>query len=438
MAEWVVGQRCASIGEPALGLGIIKEFNGRSVQVFFPATGTDRTYSTERAPLRRVRFEPGETVRDNHGNGFIVEEVKEQNQILFYLSQESVLPETDLNHSIVFTRTHLKLLAGQVDKPQEFNLRLMAWDLKNKSLSSNCRGFIGARIELIPHQLYIAREVARRHHPRVLLSDEVGLGKTIEAGLIFHHLWITGEVKRVLCLVPGQLITQWLTEFYRKFNVLFSIMTPTQAEELTKIHPNMNPYLSHQCILQDLEKAVEDHQLREWIVDGNWDLVIVDEAHHLFWSEKEDSPKYELVEDLSKVCGGMLLLTATPRQLGLASHFGRLRLLDPERFDSFEKFNRESDLYGALAAITERVMEGNCLGVRDEIAQYYPEDKQLIAEVPTVKNPPMAQRRAFCRHLIDRHGTGRMVFRNHRKVLTGYPKRLVLPVKLPGIPPIAR
>ncbi len=428
--EWIVGMRCASIGEPALGLGIISEVGARNLGVVFPATGAEREYAAKKAPLRRVLFDAGDTVYDNNGNGFVVRDVKENNGLAFYLGETELLPETDLNHSIVFSKPHQKLLAGQVDKPHEFDLRASAWELKNKCLGSPCRGFIGARIELLPHQLYIAGDVALRHNPRVLLSDEVGLGKTIEAGLIFHQLWITGEVQRVLCLAPGSLITQWLTEFYRKFNVLFSIMTPTQAEELSKTHPDMNPYLSHRCVLQDLDKACEDHQLREWITDAEWDLVIVDEAHHLYWSEDNYSVQYELVEDLSKTCGGMLLLTATPRQLGLESHFGRLRLLDPDRFDSLEGFYAENEQYGAMADITERVLSGDGRGVKGEIAALFPDDHSLIEKAPDHENLTTEEQRSFCRELIDRHGTGRMVYRNHRKVLTGYPKRMVHPIKL--------
>ncbi len=433
MSDWVVGQRCASKGEPALGLGIVKHVGARRVQVIFPATGAERTYPAERAPLRRVAFEPGDVVRDNEGVSFVVQEVKEQNGVLFYLGDAEILPETELNHAIVFSKPHQKLLAGQVNKPWEFDLRHWTWQLKNMRIGSACHGFVGPRIELIPHQLYIAQEAASRRRPRVLLSDEVGLGKTIEAGLIFHRQWVTGEVKRALCLTPGQLVTQWLTELYRKFNVLFSIMTLDQAEELAKTHPDMNPYLAHQCVLQNIEPVLIEPELREAIVQVEWDLVIVDEAHHLFWSDEEFSPAYELVEDLSKVCGGMLLLTATPRQLGVESHFGRLKLLDPDRFDSLAHFLDESKLYSQLADLADRVLQGEVAGVKKEIAALFPNDHKLIDLAPTAKKKGQDRVDAFVRALVDRHGTGRIVFRNHRKVLSGYPKRIIHPIPLePG------
>ena len=85
------------------------------------------------------------------------------------------------------------------------------------------RGFVGGRIDLIPHQLYIAQEVTSRHAPRVMLSDEVGLGKTIEACLILHRLLLSGRANRILVLVPESLVHQWFVEMLRRFNVWLHI-----------------------------------------------------------------------------------------------------------------------------------------------------------------------------------------------------------------------
>jgi len=430
MTDWIVGQRCASLGELSLGLGIVKKVGNRDIVVSFPASETERTYAKDKVPLERVRFAVGEVVRDNDGQHFKVREIKEQNGLLFYLGETELLPETELDHAIVYNKPHQKLLAGFINKPKAFNLRALAWELKHRTLSSPMRGLMGARIELIPHQLYIAREVTARRHPRVLLSDEVGLGKTIEAALIFHRLFATGEVSRVLILVPGPLVTQWLTELFRKFNVLFNIMTSEHAEELEGVHPDMNPYLAHQCVLQNIDELAADEDLSEQVVDAEWDLVIVDEAHHLYWSEQGVSRQYNLVQSLSLSCGGLLLLTATPRQLGMESHFGRLRLLDPERFESFEKFQTECARYTKLAEITDRVLAGETKGIRAEITDLFPDDPDLLSLVPENEKLNLQQTQAFIHALIDRHGTGRMVYRNHRKVLSGFPERSVKPIPL--------
>ena len=90
-------------------------------------------------------------------------------------------------------------------------------------------GLLGGRIDLIPHQLYIAKEVANRYAPRVLLADEVGLGKTIEACLILHRLILTGRAQRVLIILPESLLHQWFIELLRRFNMWFT-MVDTEME----------------------------------------------------------------------------------------------------------------------------------------------------------------------------------------------------------------
>jgi ATP-dependent helicase HepA len=100
---------------------------------------------------------------------------------------------------------------------------------------SPVRGYVGGRVDLIPHQMYIAAEMASRLVPRVLLADEVGLGKTIEAGLILHRLHLTGRAERVLILVPEPLIHQWFVELLRRFNLLFSIFDQSDARPSSSI-----------------------------------------------------------------------------------------------------------------------------------------------------------------------------------------------------------
>src|SRR5690606_16221880 len=93
-------------------------------------------------------------------------------------------------------------------------------------------GLLGSRTSLLPHQVYIADEVSRRHAPRVLLADEVGLGKTIEAGMILHRRIHTGQAGRVLILVPENLVHQWLVEMLRRFNLTFSIFDELRIRSL--------------------------------------------------------------------------------------------------------------------------------------------------------------------------------------------------------------
>ena len=115
---------------------------------------------------------------------------------------------------------------------------------------SPVRGLTGGRVDLLPHQMFIATQVAARLLPRVLLADEVGLGKTIEAGLILHRLHLTGRADRVLILVPEPLIHQWFVELLRRFNLLFSLFDEERCEAIEGSDAEANPFLDSQLVLQ--------------------------------------------------------------------------------------------------------------------------------------------------------------------------------------------
>src|SRR5690606_419687 len=167
-------------------------------------------------------------------------------------------------------------------------------------------GFVGGRIDLIPHQLYIAQEVSSRYAPRVLLSDQVGLGKTIEACLIIHRLLISGRISRVLILVPESLLYQWLVEVLRKFNMWFNIFDEARCEALDQGAPEGNPFLANQLIICSTEFLATSEKRTRQALTASWDMLVVDEAHHLEWSLDKVSPEYTVVELLSKVAKGLL------------------------------------------------------------------------------------------------------------------------------------
>src|SRR5690606_14435093 len=141
------------------------------------------------APLTRVAFNVGDEISSADGFKVRVSAIKQQHETLIYCGQRSdteeyiELRETFLDHFISFSKPQDRLFAGQIDRFDWFTLRYQAWQQIHQQQQNPLQGLVGARISLIPHQLHIANTVAKRHAPRVLLADEVGLGKTIEAGL---------------------------------------------------------------------------------------------------------------------------------------------------------------------------------------------------------------------------------------------------------------
>lgn len=425
---WSVGQRCMSLGEPNLGLGMIKELIGRQIRVIFPAAEAIRTYPLTEAPLHRVSFQPGDVISDRSGQSMTISEVKEQGELLFYIEEDFVLPETELAANLSHDHPDQILLAGQLQTPRSYDVRRKAWEIKLAALGTPMRGLVGARIELIPHQLYIAWRAGQRIQPRILLSDEVGMGKTIEAGLIFHQLWVTSQVKRVLVLTPQTLIHQWLVELYRKFNHLFHIMDGQHWDDLMDMDDEINPYEGHQRIIESLDALLAHPERMQSVLEAQWDLIIVDEAHHLAWHPDGCAPAYELVEQLTQKSPSVILITATPRQLGLEVHFGLLRLLDAERFPSLAEFEDETRHYAELARMVDRIEGGDLKELHDDLERLFPGDPDLAE---AMQRPTPVARQQVIRSLVDRHGTGRMVFRNRRDVLAAMlPQRRPHPAKL--------
>ena len=410
-----------SEAEPDIGLGTILEVEGRMVKVEFAASGQTRTYAKQTAPLSRVNFSTGETIEDQSGQFLIVDEVREENGLLIYEcidSKESkiVLPEQLLNDRLRLNRPQDKLLANRIDSDTWFSLRYKTWKQSAKNWCSPVFGLNGARVDLIPHQIYIAHEVASRQAPRVLLADEVGLGKTIEAGLIMHRMLLSERLKRVLIVVPEALLYQWLVEMLRRFNLKFSVFD----DERFANSDDENPFHGEQRILCSLEFLTGASEIARKALDGEWDLLVVDEAHHLEWAPEEASLSYELIEALAGVTPGVLLLTATPEQLGRAGHFARLRLLDPQRFHDYSEFLKEEKKYEPVANLATKIIENSDLTVKD---------RKLISEM--LGEIQIDNTEELINRLLDRHGTGRVLMRNTRMAIKGFPGREVFSYSLP-------
>ena len=142
-------------------------------------------------------------------------------------------------------------------------------------------GFVGGRIDLIPHQLYIASTVANRYVPRVLLADEVGLGKTIEACMILHRLHLTGRAERVLIVLPESLVHQWFIELLRRFNLWFTLFDAERCEAITAANPEANPFFEEQLVICGIHTLMDHERWADCAVAAKWDMLVVDEAHHL-------------------------------------------------------------------------------------------------------------------------------------------------------------
>ncbi|MFB2711626.1 RNA polymerase-associated protein RapA [Aeromonas veronii] len=426
---FALGQRWISDTETDLGLGTVVAVEGRMVTLLFPATGENRMYAKEEAPVTRVSFNVGDQITSHEDWTMTVEEVQEKDGLLIYVgvrtdnNEPVALKEVFLNNFIKFNKPQDRLFAGQIDRMSRFTLRYEALVNQHQRRRNPTRGLAGGRVSLIPHQLYIAHEVGHRYAPRVLLADEVGLGKTIEAGMIIHQQLLSGRAHRVLILLPETLQHQWLVEMLRRFNLHFSLFDEERCIEA--FADAENPFETEQLVICSLDFLRKKRRRFEQVLEAEWDLLVVDEAHHLEWSEEAPSRAYEMVEALAEQVPGVLLLTATPDQLGHQSHFARLRLLDPERFYDYEAFLAEEQAYGQVASAAQELLDGETLS--DEARQI------LASQLEGLDLSDAAARQQAVAKLLDQHGTGRVLFRNSRANIQGFPERHlnVYPMPLP-------
>jgi len=451
MEQFIPGQRWISNTESELGLGLILDVAHKRVTVLFLACDEKRMYAQDNAPLTRVRFSAGDVIESIDEDKVTVTGLIEQDGLITYLGknedgQEVRLDEVELNHHIQFNKPQDRLFIGQVDPSAWFLLRYETWRRLQQHQQSPVKGLLGGRASLIPHQLFIAHESANRSAPRIMLADEVGLGKTIEAGLILHHRLINGLSNRVLIIVPETLLHQWLVEMLRRFNLRFSIFDEARCldayvedDMLAEAEPSLatageedsdsdsdNPFLTEQLILCSQGFFSNYPRRQQQAIDAGWDMVIVDEAHHLEWSEQAPSADYLFVEQLAQISPSLILLTATPEQLGKESHFARLRLLDPDRFYSFAAFVEEERLFEPVANAAKLLLADEAL---DEEAQQHLtallKDDNVDGLLKNLNDPEKsaAARDALVNVLLDHHGTGRILFRNSRQTVQGFPER---------------
>lgn len=422
---FVPGQRWISNAEPELGLGTVVRIEGRNVQVLFTTAGVLRHYAMHAAPLARAEFRVGQRIAGQK-HDFVVERISETNGLLSYHNGGYTLPESELDDAQPISRADERLLSARVDAPDRFDFRIEALTRRAHAMRSPAYGLASARIDLIPHQLCVASIVAQRRPPRALLADEVGLGKTIEAGLILARLLAAGRITRVLVLCPASLTCQWFVELRRRFNLAFSLFDEERCEAIEVGDATRNPFEDEQCLIADIGWLADDAKRATQVFDAEWDIVVVDEAHHLEWSPDVTSSAYALVERLSARAPGLILLTATPQQLGRSGHFARLRLLDPARYADLDAFIAEADDYVGLSAIASKLLDGTLLNAVDheQLVARFDGDAELLALLQHPDDDREAVRGALLDALIDRHGTGRVMFRNRRAQIGGFPRRI--------------
>jgi superfamily II DNA or RNA helicase len=247
----------------------------------------------------------------------------------YYLSEDLI---GDIKVKDGFSLYHLKYL-------------LTAARIKNK-MARGILTSVGDSIIPLPHQIYALNRALSHNEIRYLIADEVGLGKTIEAGLIIKELKTRGLIKKILIVVPKGLITQWHDEMRSKFNEDFKIILSEDFETIKRLYNTSNPWENYEQVICSMDSIKPLERRHGWdeerimaynkerlqsLLKVDWDLIVIDEAHRVGGSSS-DVARYRMARALADVCPYLLLLTATPHQ-GKTEPFLRLiRLLDKDAF----------------------------------------------------------------------------------------------------------
>lgn len=207
----------------------------------------------------------------------------------------------------------------------------------------------------LPHQLHVLNRAMETNNIRYILADEVGLGKTIEAGMIIRELKSRGLVSRILVVCPTGLVTQWASEMQEKFHEKFQVILPSDYDTIRRLTDNDDVYGQFDQVISPMDsiKTIEKHagwseeKVEKYneeriysIINSGWDLIIIDEAHRVAGSSGEVA-RYKLGNLLAQASPYLLLLSATPHN-GKTEPFLRLiRLLDADAFPNAKSIVRE-------------------------------------------------------------------------------------------------
>lgn len=287
------------------------------------------------------------------------------------------------------------------------------------------RALLASRIDLHPHQAYVAGTVILDPQRRYILADEVGLGKTIEAGVIIHDRLMQQPSARILILTPGALTRQWLCELHSSFG--------GQDFRLLDLHP-VDVVLVSKWRRVICSTTLAFQSLANCLESQHWDIVVVDEVHHLLSTPL----MYDLVARLSEKAPDLLLLSALPARSREQEFLKLLRLLEPRRYrEGTPTAERFSELYAAQAIISRRINRlaneirdhrsgdatpSDIIEMIDNVMSLpvVSEDSELQQAAASAREAPsLAAEHGewICAEVIDRYRIHRRILRNRRALL---------------------
>jgi ATP-dependent helicase HepA len=343
--SWTAGDYLTHRFNRELGIGRVTAVEGRSLVVDFPRTGARLRLAATTDALIPIDLDPGRPVE--------VTKTGERTTVVARLANGLVQlanghPATvEELWPLQVERSLVERLAlGEVDSAADFLVRLDILHLLGLRKAGGLGSFLGGRVRLFPHQLYVAERATGSDPVRWLLADEVGLGKTIEASLVLNHLVHAGSgkgtVERCLIVAPESLTVQWLGELWRKYHHVFTLLDDKRLADVARdFGQDFNPFDVHRRAVVALETLIARPQLTVQAVSAGIDLLVVDEAQRLRRPPGHPGePGWRAIAPIAGLGRHVLLLSATPLEDDAHGFFRLLQLLRPDEFPediSFEE-----------------------------------------------------------------------------------------------------
>ncbi len=396
-------------------------------------TGSTMVFTLASSVIERVCFEPGDPVQQPGApvTGVVMASVPSSAQPLWQVSFPSgtrTLPEMAVRPAI--TRDPVeRFKAGDLGSARDSNLKSVAADMWLQHLHNPLVSLAHSRVDLKPHQVSVVHRVISGYPHRFMLCDEVGLGKTIEAAMVIKELRARKQAARVLILVPSGLMRQWQFELKTKFNETFSVINSVTVKFLENEGVE-NPWTHRESVISSHTWSSWTEQRRDEIARTDWDLIIVDEAHHA--RKQQDGSRtnlYRLVNDLTArpefSRRAVLFLTATPMQLQRHELYSLVEMVDPVLFSSEDDFVAHIENLSGLNRTVESidkfgipVDDEELDGLVSEVARF-----TGVARSAARRRINKSEAGELAEFLRSRHRLSEVMIRNRRSKIGGFQPR---------------
>lgn len=383
-------------------------------------------------------FEVNEKIETKQGIGIInSKDFFLKDGILSYELLKQDGKSTQIYESEIYSKYVIPIqtliVSQEIDPSRNFLIKYWANLFYSYYKSFQIKCITNSRLSLMPHQINVTHRLSEEFFPRVILADEVGLGKTIEAGIYIKEMMARNLAERILIIVPASLVKQWAFEMSNKFHINFTIYDGKKIKELKRWGNYKsagllkNPFYYDNLIICSLQFARNPKYI-DLLSQISWDIVIFDEAHHLrrylinaTTGRYRETLNYELARNLSMNSESMLLLSATPLQLHSFELYSLIELIHPEvfqNFSEFEHFRKNMPFINLIITNLNQIEKLNNFEVKTTVKllkdlQYV--NKKMNNEQILLELDNESFKRTIIKKLEEDHTLSKFLIRNRKK-----------------------